>query len=125
MAHMSVTDWAKFVAVYLRADPANPHRQITLLKADTFAQLYEPGETEYAAGWYIGSKPWAKGPRPGDTGRVLFHAGDNGRWSIVVWVAPEIDFAILIACNRGGMADPIDEVAGALLRFVPKSPLTK
>ena len=120
MAHMSITDWAKFVAVYLRADPANPHRQVTLLKADTFAQMQEPGEKEYAGGWFIDTKPWAKGPRPSDTGRVFFHAGDNGRWSTVVWVAPEIDFAMLIACNRGGMGKPVDEIAGALLRFAPK-----
>ena len=123
MAHMSMTDLAKFVAVYLRADPSNPHPQITLLKADTFARMHELGEKEYAAGWFIGSRPWAKGPRPADTGRVFFHAGDNGRWSTVIWVAPEIDFALLIACNRGGMAGPVDEVASALLRFAPKAPL--
>jgi CubicO group peptidase (beta-lactamase class C family) len=122
MAHMSVTDWAKFVAVHLRGDPANPHRQVTLLKADTFARLHEPeaDEREYTGGWFVGTRPWAKGPRPSDTGRVLFHAGDNGRWSTVVWLAPEIDFALLIACNRAGMAGPVDEAAGALLRFVPK-----
>ena len=117
MAHMSVTDWARFVAVYLRADPANPQHHATLLKADTFAGMHESGEREYAAGWFVGTRPWAKGPRPDDTGRVLFHAGENGRWSTVVWVAPEIDFAVLIACNRGGMEGPVDEVAGALLRF--------
>jgi D-alanyl-D-alanine carboxypeptidase len=122
MAHMSVADWAKFVALHLQGDPANPHRQVTLLKAETFAQLHEPeaGEKEYTGGWFIGTRPWAKGPRSSDTGRVLFHAGDNGRWSTVVWIAPEIDFALLIACNRGGMPGPVDEAAGALLRFAPK-----
>ncbi len=121
MAHMSVTDWARFVTVYLRADPVNPHHQVTLLKADIFASMHQPGEKEYAAGWSIGTRPWAKGPRSDDTGRVFFHAGDNGRWSTVVWVAPEIDFAMLIACNRGDKEGPVDEVAGALLRFATKS----
>ena len=83
--------------------------------------MHEPGEKDYAGGWFIGTRPWAKGPRPGDTGRVFYHAGDNGRWSTAVWAAPEIDFAILIACNRGGMEGPVDEVAGALLRFIPKA----
>ena len=46
---------------------------------------------------------------------MLFHQGDNGRWNSVVWVAPEIDFAILIVCNRGSMWGPVDEIAGALV----------
>jgi CubicO group peptidase (beta-lactamase class C family) len=123
-AHMTIKDWARFVALHLRGDPANPHRQVTLLKAETFAQLHglEPGEQEYAAGWFVGTRKWAKGSRDDDTGRVLFHAGDNGRWNTVVWVAPELDFAILIACNRGGVSGPVDEVASALVRYAPLPP---
>src|SRR6266481_4785867 len=44
---------------------------------------------------------WAKGTQPGDTGRRLWHAGSNGRWNAGVVIAPEIDFAVLVACNRG------------------------
>ncbi len=124
LAHMTIKDWARFVTLHLRADPANPHRQVTLLKADTFAQLHglESGEKEYAAGWFVGTRLWAKGPRTGDTGRVLFHAGDNGRWNTVVWIAPELDFAMLIVCNRGGVSGPVDKVAGALTRYAPLPP---
>jgi CubicO group peptidase (beta-lactamase class C family) len=125
LVHMSITDWAKFVAFQLRGYPANPQRKVALLKPNSFARLLqpEPDEKDYVSGWFIGTRPWAKGARSGDTGRVLFQAGDNGRWNCVVWIAPEIDFAMLIACNRASMWKPVDEVAGALICFASKPPV--
>jgi CubicO group peptidase (beta-lactamase class C family) len=124
LAHMTVTDWAKFIALHLRGDPANPHCQTALLKLDTFAEMHAvaPATTSkgwvmrgitrlvtgdaapavtYCAGWFISTASWAKGAQPGDTGRRLWHAGSNGRWNCSVVIAPEIDFAVLVACNRG------------------------
>ena len=124
LAHMTVTDWAKFIALHLRGDPANPHCQAALLKLDTFAEMHAvaPATTSkgwvirglnflatgdaapavtYCAGWLISTASWAKGTQPGDTGRRLWHAGSNGRWNCGVVIAPEIDFAVLVACNRG------------------------
>jgi CubicO group peptidase (beta-lactamase class C family) len=125
LAHMTVTDWAKFIALHLRGDPANPHCQAALLKLDTFAEMHAVAPTTpyskgwamrgatflatgdatpavtYRAGWFISTASWAKGTRPGDTGRRLWHAGSNGRWVCSVVIAPEIDFAVLVACNRG------------------------
>src|SRR5438552_864108 len=124
LAHMTVTDWAKFIALHLRGDPANPHCQAALLKLDTFAEMHAvaPATTSkgwvirganflatgdaapavtYRAGWFISTASWAKGTQPGDTGRRLWHAGSNGRWNCGVVIAPEIDFAVLVACNRG------------------------
>ena len=124
LAHMTVTDWAKFIALHLRGDPANPHCQAALLKLDTFAEMHAvaPATTSkgwiirglnflatgdaapavtYCAGWLISTASWAKGTQPGDTGRRLWHAGTNGRWNAGVVIAPETDFAVLVACNRG------------------------
>jgi hypothetical protein len=70
---------------------------------------------EYADGWFTGTRPWAKDARPGDAGWVFHHDGDNTRGDCVVWVAPEIDFAILIARNRSGMRRALDENAGQLV----------
>jgi len=124
LAHMTVTDWAKFIALHLRGDPANPHCQAALLKLDTFAEMHAvapatssrrwvirgatflatgdaaPAVT-YCGGWFISAASWAKGTQPGDTGRRLWHAGSAGRWNACVGIAPEIDFAVLAACNRG------------------------
>lgn len=132
---MSVADWVKFVSWQLRGDPANPRRMPTLLQPESFARLHEAGAGDvfmfpadqkpqnagYTSGWFTSAKPWAKGQRPGDTGRVIFHAGDNGRWNCAVWVAPEIDFAVRVAFNRISMWGPCDEAANALIReFAPK-----
>ena len=125
MAHMTVTDWAKFIAFHLRGDPANPHCQAALLKRDTFAELHAVTPTTpysmgwvmrgitrlatgdagpavaYRAGWFISKSNWAKGTRSGDTGRRLWHGGSIGISHSGVCLAPEIDFAVLVACNRG------------------------
>ena len=132
LVHMSIGDWAKFVVVQLRGDPANPHREPVLLSPDSFAALHRPdpaagdsgGFDCYAAGWAVGTRSWAQGSRPGDKGLVLWHAGDNGRWNCAVWVAPEIDFAVLVACNRASMWVQCDEVAAALVHeFVSETKL--
>jgi len=78
----------------------------------------------YCAGWLISTASWAKGTQPGDTGRRLWHAGSNGRWNCGVVIAPEIDFAVLVACNRGwqGIAAwKTRQTVKALIRtFAPK-----
>jgi CubicO group peptidase (beta-lactamase class C family) len=124
LAHMTITDWAKFIGLHLRGDPANPHRQAALLKLDTFAELHAvaPATTSkgwvmrgttflctgdaapavtYCAGWFISPAGWAKGTQPGDTGRRFWTGGSNGQWLCAAFIAPEIDFAVLVACNRG------------------------
>ncbi len=124
LAHMTITDWAKFIGLHLRGDPANPHCQAALLKLDTFAELHAvapatsskgwvvrgttllatgdaaPAVT-YCAGWFVSPADWAQGARPGDTGRRFWHGGSNGQWLSAAFIAPEIDFAVLVACNRG------------------------
>jgi len=130
LVHMSMADWAKFAVLHLRGDPRNPHCIPALLSEESFAVLHRPdprggrseGLQQYSAGWGGGTRPWARGNRPGDIGVVLWHPGDNGRWNTVVWIAPEIDFAVLIACNRSGMWGLCDDVAANLVReFVART----
>lgn len=105
-AHMTIFDWAKFILLHLRGDPANPNHHATLLLPETFALLHHPAKGEnYMAGWGIGRAAWADGHRPGDLGRVLTHDGDNTSFHCDVTVAPEIDFAVLVMCNRGDSDD--------------------
>ncbi|MFT3868251.1 MAG: serine hydrolase [Nibricoccus sp.] len=128
-ANMTILDWAKFCALHLRGDPANPNHQANLLTAASFAALHhaEPGRF-YQAGWILLKKPWANGHRPGDTGRVISSQGDNGFWHCEAWLAPEIDFALLVICNEGGVTSskPANivcrETTQALLKiFGPKN----
>ena len=125
LVHMTITDWAKFIGLHLRGDPANPHCQAALLKLDTFAELHAvaPATTyfkgwvmrgttflctgdaapagTYCAGWFISPAGWAKGTRPEDTGRRLWTGGSTGRWNCGAFIASEIYFAVLVASNRG------------------------
>jgi D-alanyl-D-alanine carboxypeptidase len=105
-AHMTITDWAKFIDLHLRGDPANPNQHVELLQPDSFTTLHRADSgKEYQAGWFLGTRPWAKGSRADDTGRVLASQGDNGFWHTEAWLAPEKDLALLIICNRGGVGN--------------------
>ena len=117
--HMTIGDWSKFVALHLRGNPSNPERHVTLLSDAAFARLHRPGpDGDYVAGWATGTRSWAKGKRPTDTGTILHHSGSNGLWFAVVWIAPEIDLAVLVVCNAGGVGadQACDKVAGELIR---------
>jgi CubicO group peptidase (beta-lactamase class C family) len=104
--NMAIGDWAKFVELHLRGDPANPHHREALLQSGTFAFLHRAGAPSlYESGWFLGNHGWASGGRPGDVGRVLRSLGDNGLWHSDALLAPEIDFAVLILCNQGGAQD--------------------
>jgi CubicO group peptidase (beta-lactamase class C family) len=145
LAHMTITDWARFIALHLRGDPANPHCQAALLNLDTFAELHAVAPTTpyskgwvmrgitrlatgdaapavtYRAGWFISTSSWAKGTQPGDTGRSLWHGGRQGMSHSLVCIASEIDFAVLVACNHGIAAWKTRRVVRALIRaFAPK-----
>ncbi len=50
LAHMTVTDWAKFIALHLRGDPANPHCHAALLRLDTFAEMHTGATSK---GWVM------------------------------------------------------------------------
>jgi CubicO group peptidase (beta-lactamase class C family) len=118
-SHMTMGDWSKFVGLHLRGDPSNPQRALTLLKAETIEHLHAAdGGQGYMGGWGVLTRSWAKGKSAGATGKVLTHAGSNTMWFCAAWVAPEIDFAVLVACNQGGDAatKACDEAAGAMIR---------
>lgn len=103
--HMSLADWARYVALHLRAEG--------LLRPETFRRLHTPPDGEdYACGWMRPERAWAGG-------RVLTHAGSNTMWYCVVWAAPAKGFAVLATCNQGGedAAKACDDVASALVRM--------
>jgi CubicO group peptidase (beta-lactamase class C family) len=125
VVHMSAPDWAKFVALVLRGQAANPERHVALLSADSFARLYDPdprnevprgwGGGRYTANWIATTRSWARGSRPDDVGRLLWNQGDDTRWHSTAYIAPEINFAVVIACNRSRQWEAGHEVAEALV----------
>jgi CubicO group peptidase (beta-lactamase class C family) len=122
-AHMTLSDWAKFVAAHLRGERAGA----LLLKPETYVLLHTPDPgpgAKYGGGWGIDTRDWAKGE--GGTGRVLTHSGSNTMWFAVTWIAPERDFAVLVTCNQGGdaAAKACDQAAWALIQRALKGSKT-
>lgn len=114
---LSLSDWAKFIALHLRAGAGEP----AILTPALFAELHTPpddGLGDYAMGWGVATRPWARGDAPRDTGRVLTHNGTNTLWFAVAWLAPERGFAVLAVANQGGdeAARATDRVCAALIR---------
>lgn len=121
--HMTISDWAKFVGAHAAGESAIESKDDKrLLKPETFKKLHTPAEdpgVKYAMGWVVTSRPWAKGKAAGDTGRVLQHNGSNTMWYCSAWVAPERQFAVIVACNQGdGEAlSACDQAAAALIQL--------
>jgi len=107
--HCTMADWAKFVASHLDQGK----RQDPLLEPTTFNKLHSPANgpgNSYALGWSVAKRNWGGG-------KVLTHAGSNTMFYCVVWIAPERNFAVLVACNQGGdiASKACDEVASTCI----------
>lgn len=129
IVHCTVSDWAKFVSLHLEGDRAASRvlgADCRLLKPESFLKLHAPpvdrkDPNQYAMGWGIATRPWASGSspqKPDAPGRVLTHDGSNTMWFCVVWIAPERDFAVMVASNQGGKAaeTACDQAAWALIQ---------
>jgi CubicO group peptidase (beta-lactamase class C family) len=106
--HCSMADWAKYIRCILAATRGEDG----LLPPAAVQQLKEPPfGGNYALGWAIHDRPWAGG-------KALSHAGSNGGNFCVVWIAPQKNFAVLAATNRGGDGAPegLDKICGMMIQ---------
>ena len=104
--HCSMGDWARYIQSVLQVC----RREEGLLPASPYASLKTPPfGGSYALGWNVCERSWG--------GRVLTHSGTNTMNYSVVWVAPEKDFAVLAATNRGGdrAAEGLDKVCARMI----------
>jgi hypothetical protein len=88
-----------------------------LLKPETLAKLHTPtAGGDYACGWVVLQRGWAGGT-------ALMHNGSNTMWYIVMWLAPEKNFAVIAATNIFGddAEQGCDEAATAMIfKWLPK-----
>ncbi len=108
--HCSMGDWARFIIAHLQAEKEDT----ALLKQETARKLHTPAfGGDYAGGWLVTDRDWAGG-------RALTHAGSNNMNFAVVWMAPNRNFAVLVACNQGGdkAEEACDKAAAALIETV-------
>jgi CubicO group peptidase (beta-lactamase class C family) len=86
--HCSLDDLAHFLIFHMQRGQAGG-----LLKPETLAKLHTPpAGGDYACGWAVAKRDWAGG-------NALTHAGSNTMWYVVMWLAPEKDFAVIVATN--------------------------
>jgi CubicO group peptidase (beta-lactamase class C family) len=111
--HASLPDWARFVALHLKHTPPSG---TPLLSGAIIDQLHDAAADEYAFGWGVVERDWARG-------KALTHAGSNTWWYAVVWMAPKRDLAFLAATNYGGdgAAKACDDAVVAMFEFVSKT----
>lgn len=89
--HCSLDDLARFAMFHLQRNTTNG-----LLKPETLARLHTPtAGGDYACGWVVLQRGWADGT-------ALMHNGSNTMWYIVMWRAPEKNFAVIAATNIAG-----------------------
>ncbi len=107
--HATMQDLGRYIAMHL----AGEQDRADLLQPETIQRLHTPAEGfTYASGWVVTNREWAGG-------RALAHSGSNLRWYAVVWMAPERDFAVLVATNQGGETafEATDEAAWRLIQL--------
>ena len=89
--HLSMADWAKFLADQLRGGSGMP----ALLPASIYADIQTPApNSDYGFGWSIVQRKWANG-------KMLSHAGSNTMNYAACWLAPAKGFGVLVCCNQG------------------------
>ena len=110
--HCSLDDLARYTVFHMEGE-----RSGTLLKHETFRKLHTPpAGGDYACGWVVANRGWAGG-------NALTHAGSNTMWYVVMWLAPEKDFSIIVGANIAGSEAEkgCDEAVGAMVKnWLPK-----
>lgn len=104
--YCSLDDMARFTMLHLESSTTKQ-----LLSHETLRRLHTPpAGGDYAAGWFVVKRGWARGT-------AITHNGSNNMWYIVMWLAPERDFAVIAATNIAGSAAETgcDEVASAMI----------
>jgi CubicO group peptidase (beta-lactamase class C family) len=105
--HCSLDDLARYTMLHLRGGRSG----VRLLKPETFDKLHTPPPgADYACGWFSLARGWARG-------KALTHNGSNTMWYVVMWLAPERNFSVVVGTNIAGSEaeNGCDEVAAAMI----------
>jgi CubicO group peptidase (beta-lactamase class C family) len=105
--HCAVLDYLKFASLHASGGTRPPG----LILPASVTKLQQPApKQDYAMGWAVTTRDWAKGT-------ALNHNGSNTMNFFVVWIAPKTQFALAVASNAAGDSVPkvLDGVAAALV----------
>lgn len=105
--HLSISDWARFVSIFLGDMPDDFLTQESLDRLQTPSRIHK-----YCLGWRVYSRTWGKG-------KVLNHSGSNRFWYCNVWVAPNTGRAYLVNLNCGSqeVIQQTDEILAEIVKL--------
>ncbi len=110
--HCSILDLAKYTQFQLEGSRGSGK----LLKPETFRRIQTPLQgQDYAFGWMIARRKWAKG-------NALNHTGSNTMFFTAIWIAPARNFAAVASTNLGGeqAAEGVDQAISAMIqKYLP------
>jgi len=110
-AHMTLADYARFLAVFLDGGKG----WLTGPSLQRLTTPFEGSAPAYAAGWGVLRAGWAgrdRGPGP-----LLTHDGSNTFWYLSAALAPERGIGFVAASNDAGRgADAVGDLIGRLVR---------
>ncbi|MCY4060709.1 MAG: serine hydrolase [Gammaproteobacteria bacterium] len=106
--HVTFEDWAKFMSLWLTDGPP------AILDREGLDRLISPVSGRYAAGWSVATRFWAKG-------EAITHGGSNTSWFALLWIAPRIGHAYVVAANSAeadvsGTFRLLDRIVSKLIR---------
>ena len=84
--HVTIRDWARFMALWL------PEAPPAVLDREAVDRLITPASGDYAAGWIVAPRSWARGV-------AITHSGCNTSWCATLWIAPQVGRAYVAAAN--------------------------
>lgn len=91
--HASIIDLARYVQLHLQGGRGQPG---LLISQAGFNQLHSRAYGfDYALGWNVLNRGWAGGD-------ALHHTGSNTQWFTNIWIAPEMNWALIVCMNFGG-----------------------
>jgi CubicO group peptidase (beta-lactamase class C family) len=107
LVHCSLDDLARYTIFHMQLG-----QKEGLLKPNTLVRLHTPPNGgDYACGWVVLKRNWAGG-------NALMHNGSNTMWYVVMWLAPEKNFSVVVGTNVAGSGaqQGCDEVASAMIQ---------
>ncbi len=104
--HVSIQDYAKFMALYLLEAPP------FILSREDLDHLITPTAGNfYAAGWITRAPDWAERT-------VRMHTGSNTSWYIALWIAPATGKAYVAATNSRAREPEFKDTSDILERII-------
>lgn len=110
LLHLSILDWGKYATEHLKG--ARGEDTVLLRSGDYEALQADTYHQQYGYGW---------GVSKGERGALLTHTGSCGEWYSMIWIAPDLDLAIVAATNisgGNGMAACRDALQVAQTEFI-------